>query len=142
MTRAFARGERASVAVESALALGVLVGAFSALMHVVGDAFAEDRAGRGARAVARALALDPSKNPWEVLKKELGPDAGAACPAWSAAADTCGGWRLRIDHRVAPAALPEDLAAGVSSSAGELVLVRLVRGATVSLGLARREPEA
>lgn len=139
--RRFLRCERAGVALESALALSVLVGAFSGLMHIVGDVFAEDRMGRGARAVARALALDPGADPWAALKREGALDAGAQCTQWSATDDTCGGWTLTIDHGVAPAALPDDLAAGVTAPAGgELVLVRLERGDSLALGLARCEP--
>ena len=142
-SRRFLRCERASVALESAIALSVLVTAFAGLMHVVGDVFADDRTGRGARAVARAIALDPSADPWAALKREGGLAANATCPAWTATDNTCGGWTLKIDRGVAPAALPDDLSAGVSSSsAGELVLVRLDRGGAVMLGLARSEPRS
>ena len=141
MTRRFLRCERGSVAIESALALTVLVGAFSGLMHIVGGVYADDRAGRGARAVARALALDPGADPWAALKREGGLDAGTACPEWTVDDDTCGGWTLRIDHGVAPAALPDDLSAAVFPPAGELVLVRLERGASLAVGLARCEPQ-
>ena len=142
--RRFLRCERASVALESAIALSVLVGAFSGLMHIVGDVYSDDRTGRGARAVARAIALNPSADPWAALKREGGLSANATCPAWSATDTTaaCGGWTLKIDRRVEPAALPDDLAANVSSSReGELVLVRLERGGAVAFGLARSEPQ-
>ena len=138
--RRFLRCERASVALESAIALSVLVGAFSGLMTIVGDVYSDDRTGRGARAVARAMALNPSADPWAALKREGGLSANATCPAWSATDTTCGGWTLKIDRRVAPSALPDDLTASVSSSSGELVLVRLERGGAVAFGLARSEP--
>ena len=140
--RRFLRGERASVALESAIALSVLVGAFSGLMTIVGDVYSDDRAGRGARAVARTIALNPSTDPWAALKREGGLSASATCPAWSATDTTaaCGGWTLKIDRGVAPAGLPKDLAASVSSHDGELVLVRLERGGAVAFGLARSEP--
>ena len=142
MTRRFLRAERGSVALESAIALTILVGAFAGLLGIVGDVYTDDRAGRGARAVARALALNPSADPWAALEREGGLDASAACPEWTpAAANTCGGWTLRIDRGVSPGALPDDLAAGVSSAGGgELVLVRLGRGGAVVPGLARSEP--
>ena len=138
--RRFLRCERASVALESAIALSVLVGAFSGLMTIVGDVYSDDRTGRGARAVARAIALNPSADPWAALKREGGLSASATCPAWTATANTCGGWTLKIDRGVAPAGLPKDLAASVSSHDGELVLVRLERGGAVMFGLARSEP--
>ena len=138
--RRFLRAERASVALESAIALSVLVGAFSGLMHIVGDVFADDRAGRGARAVARTIALNPSTDPWAALKREGGLSANATCAEWKPADNTCGGWTLKIDRGVAPAALPKNLSAGVSSHEGELVLVRLERGGAVAFGLARSEP--
>ena len=139
--RRFLRCERASVALESAIALSVLVGAFSGLMTIVGDVYSDDRTGRGARAVARTMALNPSADPWAALKREGGLSASATCPAWTATANTCGGWTLKIDRGVAPAALPDDLTASVSSSIeGELVLVRLERGGAVAFGLARSEP--
>ena len=109
-TRRFLVAERGSVAIESALALTVLVSAFAGLMNIVGDVWADDRMGRGARAAARAIALNPSVDPWDVIKREGVLDANAACPGWTATANTCGGWTLRIDRGVAPAALPGDLA--------------------------------
>ena len=142
MTRRFLSCERASVALESAIALSILVGAFAGLMHIVGDVYADDRTGRGARAVARALALDPSADPWAALKREGTLGANAACAPWTATDDTCGGWTLKIDRGVAPAALPDDLTASVSSSSGELVFVRLDRGGALTFGLARSEPRS
>ena len=142
-TRRFLVAERGSVAIESALALTVLVSAFAGLMNIVGDVWADDRMARGARAAARAIALNPSIDPWAAIEREGVLDANAACPGWTATANTCGGWTLRIDRGVAPAALPNDLAANVSSaSGGQLVLVRLDHGGSVALGLARSEPRA
>ena len=139
--RRFLRAERASVALESALALSVLVGAFAGLMHIVGDVYADDRMGRGARAVARALALDPSADPWAALEREGELDASAACAPWTATTNTCDGRTLKIDRGVAPEALPDDLSTAVSPGGGELVLVRLERGTSLALGLARSEPQ-
>ena len=123
----FPRRERGSVAIESALALVVLIGAFAALMHVVGTVYADDRLGRAARAAARALALDAAADPWAALRRELGLSAGADCPAWSLSAGrghaTCGGWTLEVVHGISPAAL--GTGTGVTADGGELVLVRL-----------------
>lgn len=160
--------ERGGVAVESAIALAILVGAFAGLMHVVGTVFAGDEMGRGARAVARALALDPNADPWTVLGRELGRDA-ALCPGWTDTTTSaeCGGWTLVITRGVSPGGLEAALGGG-TAAAGEMVLVRIEgtrpawssggvvpdadaqgagadSGASVNLlaiGLARSEPEA
>lgn len=157
-TRRFLRSGRGAVALESALALVVLVSAFAGLMHIVGDTYAEDRAGRAARAVAFALALDPGADPWAALRREGSLELGATCPEWTgteAAAD-CGGWTLTVHLGVSPATLAKVLD-GMSAAKGEMVLVRLVKtppqgtrsagtppvqdGATrvAGIGLARRE---
>ena len=142
--RRFLRGEKGSVTIESALALAALVAAFAGLMHVVGTVYADDRMGRGARAVAHALVLDPSADPWAALEAEVGLDAGAQCPAWTdtTTSGECGGWTLTVDNGVSTAALPGTLSADVTADGGELVLVRLERTGddTVAIGLARREP--
>ena len=139
--RRFLRAERGSVALESAIALSVLISAFAGLMNIVGDVYADDRTERGARAVARALALNPSADPWAALKREGELGANVTCAAWTATANTCDGRTLKIDHGVAPAALPDNLAAGVSSHDGELVLVRLKHGGSLTFGIARSEPQ-
>ena len=144
MIRRFLRFERGGVALESAIALSVLVIAFASLMNIVGDVYAEDRTSRGARAVAHALALDPAADPWAALGHEI--DIGNTCPDWTAADTTadCGGLKLTIHLGVSPATLDAALGAG-ATTAGEMVLVRLERTAsagTVALGLARSEPRS
>ena len=164
MTRRFLRSERGNVALEGALALGVLVGAFAGLVHIFADAWTEDRAGRAARAVARTLAIDPAADPWAALRREGGLEATATCPAWTAAATSaaCGGWTLSVHRGVSPATL-DDALDGDATAAGEMVLVHLARtpqaapntgnagnagnaAATdrkrmAGVGLARREPQ-
>ena len=139
----FLRGEGGGVALESALTLAVLVTAFAGLMYIVGTLYADDRMGRGARAVARALALNPSADPWAALEAEL--DMSVQCPAWTATTTSadCGGWTLRVNNGVSTAALPNTLSAEIAADGGELVIVRLERAGadTTALGLARREPE-
>ena len=127
-TERFLRCERASVALESALALAVLVGGFAGLVHIVGDIFAEDRAGRGARAAAHALALDPGADPWAALVREGGLDTSAACPEWAATDTTadCGGWTLTVHRGVSPAELASALG-GTATAGGEMVLVHVER---------------
>ena len=124
MTRRFLRFERGSVALESAFALSVIVIAFAGLMHIVGDVFAEDISNRGARAVARALALDPAADPWAALRREV--DLDATC-LWTAG-DTnaqCDGWKLAIHLGVSPATLGAAALGVGDTAAGEMVLVRL-----------------
>lgn len=162
MTRRFLRAERGSVALESAIALSVLVSGFSGLMNIVGDVYAHDQAGRGARAVARAIALDPSADPWAALKREVGLDASAACPEWPStdfASAACDGWTLSVMHGVSPKSLAAasdtlgeaarflrdqgtDRVGGTKGADGEVVLVRLKRGGSLTFGLARSEPRA
>lgn len=147
--RRFLRCERGGVALESALALFVLTGAFAILMPIFTTVFTEDRASRGARAVARAIAIDPGADPWAVLVREGELDAGATCPAWDSDDDTthtCDGRTLKVHHGVSPATLDEALTGG-ATAAGEMVLVRLERapaqgGGNTVFGVARREPSA
>ncbi len=147
MIRRFARCERAATALEAALALSVLVVAFALLMNIVGDVYAEDRGQRGAQAVARTLALDPSADPWAVLRRELGLDETHNCAELIGnAPGACDGWTLSVAAGVAPASL-ETAIRGTAASDGDMVLVRLWRdqggndSTPDSIGLARGEPE-
>ena len=143
MTRRSLRFERGSVAVESALALAVLVSAFASLMHIVGDIYAEDHAARGARTVARALATNPSADPWAALRREGLLDAGA-CPEWpDTDTGACAGWTLTVHRGISPATLGAAFAGGATAD-GDMVLVRLKQGSAgstepVSIGVARSE---
>ena len=95
-------------------------------MHIVGDIFAEDRAGRCARAAAHALALDPGADPWAAIVREGGLGTSATCPEWTATDTTadCGGWTLTVHRGVSPATLASALGGGAAAD-GEMVLVRL-----------------
>ena len=131
----------------------MLVGGFASLMNIVGDVFTEDHAGRSARAVARAIALDPSADPWAALKREGGLKASATCPEWKATDTTaaCGCWTLTVHRGVNPQTLGAVVGGG-DAAAGEMVLVRIEKtpqktpscqaGATkmAAIGLARSEP--
>ena len=148
MIRRFLRAERGNVALESAIALSVLVSAFAGLMHLVGDVYAEDRMGRGVRAVARAIALNPGTEPWAVFRRELGLDESHSCPALSGSTPgTCDGWTLSVAHRVSPGSLGAALG-GTAANDGEMVFVRLWKGPggtptpPDAIGLSRSEPEA
>ena len=134
------------MAVETAFALLFLVVAFAGLMQVAGNALAGDRAGNYARALARALALDSSADPWAVLRREMGLDENHSCTALSGnTSGTCDGWTLTVDHGVSTAALATLFGGGAAEN-GEMVLVRLETrrpplDRIVGIGLARCEPE-
>ena len=137
----FLRCGRGSVALESALAFAILTVAFAALTPIFGTVFAEDGMSRGARAMARAIALDPGADPWAALVREGGLSAGATCAAWTATdtTGTCGGWTLTVHRGVSPATLGAARAGG-TTAAGEMVLVLLERAQRTGFGVARREP--
>ena len=148
MIRRFARSERAATALETALALGVLVVAFALLINIVGEVYAEDRGHRGAQAVARTVALNPSADPWAVLRRELGLDETHNCAELVGnAPGACDGWTLSVAAGVAPASLAGAVG-GTAVSDGDMVLVRLWKGqggnasTPDAIGLARGEPEA
>ena len=139
MTGRFLRCERASAAIEGAIAIFVLVSAFAGLMEIVNTVYTEDRMGRGARMVARALALDPAAEPWVALAEEIDLDA-ASCsvrsdgkPTDSAPGNKCDAdctvcdeWKLVIDRGVSPGTLAAALGVGEDPvEPGEMILVRL-----------------
>ena len=147
MTGRFLRCERASAAIEGAIAIFVLVSAFAGLMEIVNTVYTEDRMGRGARTVARALALNPDAKPWEALGTEIDLASTATCPVfkWTgtttgAGCDTdgdddvdaddggcvCDGWTMAIDRGVSPGTLATVLGGGTALD-GEMILVRLQR---------------
>ena len=108
------------MAIESAIALMVLVVGFGGLMEIVQASYTDDRMGRAARAAARALALDPSAN----------DPSAYACAAirreFHLADDfDCGAWTLNVYRGVSPSALPVTLDAAVTTGTGDMVLVRI-----------------
>ena len=109
------------MAIESALALFILVVALAGLMEIVNTAYANDRMGRAARAAARALALDPDANDHAAvycpaIRRELHLDEDFDCDD---------AWTVVVDHGVGPAELPATLDARVATGTGELILVRI-----------------
>ena len=155
VTRRFLRCERASAAIEGAVAMSVLFSAFAGLMGFVSTIYTDDQMGRGARTVARALALDPNADPWAAFRREVDLDL-ASCTRRSdgvsfdsspgnvcdQACTVCEKWTLTIDHGVSPKSL-ETVFGGGTASDGEMILVKLEKedSSRQSFGLARREPE-
>ena len=141
------------MAVESALAIAVLVVVFGGLMAIVHAAYTDDRMGRAARAAARAVALETDTSASQTAL------AGIACAAirqeldLNADFDCAAAWTVSIKTGLSATAL----AAGVNADGetGDMVLVELGwsqvpwaraaallegSGAGTATGLARREP--
>ena len=120
---------------------------FAGLMHIVTTVYVEDQMGRAARAVARAVALNPAADPWTVLRREIGLDESHSCDALSGnTAGTCDEWTLAVAEDVSPGSLASALG-GATPNDGDVVLVRLWKGQggtpePDAVGLARGEPEA
>lgn len=114
--RRFGRCERGSVAIESAIALFVLVVGFAGLMSIVDAALTSDRMARAARAAAHALALHPDNDWCAAIRRELRLDEDFDCGAV---------WNVTVAHGVGPAALPATLDAPAPVGTGDMVLVRI-----------------
>ena len=152
----FCLGARGAAAIETALAVGVLITAFAGLMQTVNTVFVDDQAGSAARA------LNPDTNPWNPIWEELysaeNPAACTTSAGTCAKCTTCVKWTLAVRRDVSPPALAAALGPNPSAStvAGELVLVGLSRSSATanaspttadvvkmdSVGVTRREPEA
>ena len=119
---------RGVAAVETALSIAVLVGVLAALMGIIQDLYAKDRAERATRAAARSIALLESAPAdqasledavCEGVKAELKLDSGYDCAEH---------WSIEVEAY----ASPSDLLAGTERSGStlggedaDLVLVRL-----------------
>ena len=114
--RRFGRCEHGGVAIESAIALFVLVVGFAGLMSIVDAALTSDRMGRAARAAAHALALHPNNDWCAAIRRELRLDEDFDCDA---------AWNVTVAHGVGPAALPATLDANAPEGTGDMVLVRI-----------------
>ena len=142
--RRFRRAEHGGVAIETAIAVVVLVVGFAGVMEIVQASFTDDRMARAARAAARELALDPSTNYCIPIRRELRLADDFDCEAaWPAPE----GFQ-RVFLGVSPSALPDTLGAGVTEGTGDMVVVRIVRNGVspdtdpmVALGVARCEME-
>lgn len=127
--RGFLREKRASVAIEAAIALTVLVLGFGALMEIVRASYADDRMGRAARAAARALALDPTADACAAIRGELRLADDFACRTQSSSTQSSSaqpnGVSVRVDRGVNPTTLPATLDAAATTGTGDMVLIRI-----------------
>ena len=138
--RRFGRGEHGGAAIESAIAIAVLVAGFAGLMEVVQASYTDDRMARAARAAAHTLALDPK------LAQDPNPVAAACAPIRRelALADdfdcATASWTLKVDRGVGTDVLPATLDASVTAGSGDMVLVRIGQASKLRwIGLARCE---
>ena len=149
-TRRFRRGQRGSVAIESALGITVLVVSLALVMQIVSAAYASDQMSRAARAAARSLALNPTAaqtaaqdTACNAIKRELDLPPDFVCTKWT----------INIDIDLVPKDLPVTLdpGSGTIAGTGDMVFVRIgwERDALtpgepavpmVAMGLARSEP--
>ena len=114
--RRFWRSEHGGVAIESAVTLMVLVVGFAGLMEIVQVFYTDDRMSRAARAAARVLALNPSADACDTIRRELSLPGDFDCST---------AWTLTVDRGVSPGTLPATLDASVASGTGDMVLVRI-----------------
>ena len=121
--RRFWRGEHGGVAIESAIAIVILVVGFAGLMEIVQASYVDDRMARAARAAARSLALDPGAdseaskaNACVAIRREL--DLAEDFPCETA-------WELIPELGVSPNSLPATLGDSATAGTGDMVLVRI-----------------
>lgn len=153
LTAVFFRVERGGVAVESAVAIAVLVVLFGGLMAIVHAAYTDDRMGRAARVAARAVALETDTSLGQAalvpiacnaIRQELDLQPDFDCAAT---------WTVTITTGLTAAALATGINA--DGETGDMVLVELGwsqlpwaraaellegSGAGTATGVARREP--
>ena len=113
--RRFGHGEHGAVAIESAIAIVILVVGFAGLMEVVQACYTDDRMSRAARAAARVLALDPTADTCAAIRRELRLAEEFDC-------DTAT-WTLTVHPGVSPDALPSTPDGSVTFGTGDMVLV-------------------
>ena len=114
--RRFWRGEHGGVAIESAIAMLILVVGFAGLMEIVQASYVDDRMARAARAAARVLALNPGADACSAIRRELDLAEDSECePAWT----------LDVKLGVSPNSLPATLGDSATAGTGDMVLVRI-----------------
>ena len=131
----FWHDQRGVVALETALALAMVVFTFAGLAAIMGNIFETDRMERAARAAARVLSVDPGADACAVAHRELGQTRPAAT-----ADRPCGDWKVIVSTGVAPDALASVLKDGtVVAGEDEMVLVRVSSASGVGFGVSRSE---
>ena len=118
--RGFGRARRGSVAIETAVAVSVLVFALAGLIEILHSAYVSDKMSRAARAAARAVAVAPEATGSDAL----GNVACAAIRRELRLADDfdCGAsWTLTVDTNLTPASLAD----GGETTDGDMVRVRI-----------------
>ena len=152
---AFLCRQRGGVAVESAIAIAVLVTVCGGLMAIAHAAYTDDRMNRAARAAAQAIALAPDSSASEAAL------ASAACGAIKGELDLdpefdcADAWTLTVRTNLAASALANGATGNTDGGTGEMVLVeigweqapwarafRAMQGAggRTAVGVARSEP--
>lgn len=161
--RDFWRARRAAVALETAIAVPVLLFAFAGLMEIVHSAYVSDNMNRAARAAARAIAIAPDSEAGAgaldsvactAIRRELKLVEGFDCGA---------SWTLTVDTDLTPSALLAGGDGGDGEADGDLVVVRIAWSREpweigqliasldeedgepdrrIAVGIARREPVA
>ena len=114
--RVFGRARRGSIAVETAVAVSVLVFALAGLIEIVHSAYVSDKMSRAARAAARAIAVTPEATGSDAL----GSIACAAIRRELRLTDDfdCGAsWTITVDTNLTPASLA-DAGATTASTGG------------------------
>ena len=114
--RRFWRGEHGAVAIESAIAMVILVVGFAGLMEIMQASYADDRMARAARAAARVLALNPGADACSAIRRELDLAKDFECEP---------GWTLNVELGVSPNSLSATLGDSAAAGTGDMVLVRI-----------------
>ena len=118
--RRFWRGEHGGVAIESAIAIVILVVGFAGLMEIVQASYVDDRMARAARTAARVLALNPGANPKAdacvAIRRELDLAEDFDCET---------AWTLTVELGVSPNSLPATLGDSATAGTGDMVLVQI-----------------
>ena len=122
----FFLARRGGVAIETALAISILVLILGGLTAIAHAAYAGDRMDRAARAAARAIALAPDRSDLnavacDAIRRELDLDAGFDCSA---------SWTIIVETDLSPASLAggtdtESGEGGGDAAGGDIVMVRI-----------------
>ena len=114
--RGFRTAERGVAAIETAIALVVLVTGFAGVMEIVHASYTDDAIARAARAAARSLALDPAADACAAIRSELDLAVDFDCNAK---------WTLTVRRGVRPSALQGALDGTAAEGTGDMVLVQI-----------------